>query len=121
MPDESNTIIEAGQNLEIVEIITKGLAYAIIAAGLLSIIFVFVGGISFILSGGQEDKVKQAVSTIRYAIFGLIITVLAVVIVGAVGKILGIDLIRYINISDIFDTIRNIGGNGVSGGGSSLD
>ena len=115
---ESGTIIEAAQNYEIIEIINKGIAYAIIIAGLLSVIFIFVGGISFILSGGQEDKIKQAVSTIRYAIIGLVITILAVVIVGTVGRALGLDIIRYINFSDIVATIQGISGGGAGGVGS---
>ncbi len=116
--NQSGSIVEAAQRYDIVEIINKGLAYAIIAAGLLSVIFIFIGGISFILSGGQEEKIKQAVGTIRYAIIGLIITVLAVVIVSTVGKALGLDIIKYINFSDIIQTVTNIG-NG--GGINSLD
>lgn len=106
---QSNSIVEAAQQGNIVEIINRGLAYAIIIAGLLSVIFIFVGGISFILSGGQEDKIKQAISTIRYAIIGLIVTVLAVVIVSAVGGALGLDVIKYINFGDIINTITSIG------------
>ncbi|MFA6992664.1 MAG: hypothetical protein WC269_05330 [Candidatus Gracilibacteria bacterium] len=102
------SIIESAQNYNILEIVNKGLAYALIIAGFLSVVFIFVGGISFILSGGQEDKIKSAVSTIRYAIIGLIITILATVIVGTVGKALGLDIIRYINLGDIIDTITNI-------------
>jgi len=112
-----STIIESAQRYDMVEIINKGLAYAIIGAGLLSVIFIFVGGISFILSGGQEEKIKQAVSTIRYAIIGLIITVLSVVIVGAVGKIIGLDIIKYINFSDIVENISTL----PTGGSNSLD
>ena len=111
----SKTIIEAASEYNILEIINRGLAYAIIVAGFLSVVFIFVGGISFILSGGQEDKIKSAVSTIRYAIIGLIITILAIVIVGTVGKAMGLDIIKYINFSDIIDTITNI----TSEGGSS--
>ncbi len=118
MPDDS--FIGKAQDIQITEVINKGIAFAIIGAGLLSVIFIFVGGISFILSGGQEDKIKQAVSTIRYAIFGLIITILAVVIVATVGKIIGLDIIKYINISEIYDTVRGIGG-GAPGGEDSLD
>jgi uncharacterized membrane protein len=103
-----NSIIGAAQRYDIVEIINKGIAYAIILAGLLSVVFIFIGGISFILSGGQEDKIKQAVSTIRYAIIGLIITILAVVIVGAVGRVIGLDIIKYINFSDIISNISNL-------------
>ncbi len=113
------TIVDAATNYEVIEIINRGLAYAIIIAGLLSVIFIFIGGISFILSGGQEDKIKSAVSTIRYAIIGLIITILATVIVGTVGRMMGLDIIRYINFGDIIDTITSITSS--SGGAPSLD
>ncbi|MBL4694598.1 hypothetical protein JKY72_04485 [Candidatus Gracilibacteria bacterium] len=115
----SKSIVEAAQNYEVLEIINRGLAYAIIVAGFLSVVFIFVGGISFILSGGQEEKIKSAVSTIRYAIIGLIITILATVIIGIVGRALGLDIIRYINFGDIIDTITNITSS--SGGQNSLN
>ena len=108
--NESVSIIEAAQNYNIVDIINKGLAYAIIIAGLLSVVFIFIGGISFILSGGAEDKIKKAVGTIRYAIIGLIVTVLAVVIVSTVGKAMGLDIIKYINFTEIIQTVTDIGG-----------
>lgn len=104
----SKSIVEAAQNYEVLEILNRGLAYAIIIAGFLSVVFIFLGGISFILSGGQEDKIKSAVSTIRYAIIGLIVTILATVIVGTVGKAMGLDIIRYINFGDIIDTITTV-------------
>lgn len=115
----TKSIVEAAQNYEVLEIINRGLAYAIIIAGFLCVIFIFVGGISFILSGGAEDKIKSAVSTIRYAIIGLIITILAIVIVGTVGKAMGLDIIKYISFSDIIDTITNITSS--TGGTKSLD
>lgn len=102
------SIIDAASRYEIVEIINKGLAYAMIIAGLLSVVFIFLGGISFILSGGQEDKIKTAVSTIRYSIVGLIITILSVVIVGTVGRVIGLDIIKYINLAEIYDNIRSV-------------
>ena len=113
------TIIEAAQSYEIMEIINRGIAYAIIIAGFLSLVFIFVGGISFILSGGQEEKIKSAVSTIRYSIIGLIVTILATVIIGTIGKAMGLDIIRYINFGDIIDTITQITSEG--GGAPSLD
>lgn len=113
----SSSIVDAAENYEILEILNRGLAYAIIIAGFLSVVFIFVGGISFILSGGQEEKIKSAVSTIRYAIIGLIITILATVIIGTVGKAMGLDIIRYINFGDIIDTITSITSQGGSGGG----
>ena len=117
---QSGSILEAAQNYNIVELINKGLAYAIIIAGFLSVVFIFIGGISFILSGGQEDKIKQAVSTIRYSIIGLIVTILSVVIVGAVGRVIGLDIIKYINFNDIIRNIQGIGGT-IDGSSQSLD
>ena len=114
-PESSGDIVNAIDNYDILEIINRGLAYAIIIAAFLSVVFIFYGGISFILSGGQEDKIKSAVSTIRYAIIGLIVTILALVIVGTVGRAFDLDVIRYLNFSDIVDTIKNI----TSGSGSS--
>lgn len=104
----SPSIVEAAQNYNILEIINRGFAYAIIIAGLLSIIFIFFGGFSFILSGGAEDKIKSAVSTIRYAIIGLIVTILAVVIVGTVGKAMGLDIIKYIDFGQVIETIKSV-------------
>lgn len=115
---EVTSIIDAAEQFDILEILNRGIAYAIIIAGFLSVVFIFFGGISFILSGGQEDKIKQAVSTIRYAIIGLIVTVMAVVIVGLVGRALGLDIIQYLNFSDIIDTIQSLtAGAGDNGGG----
>jgi hypothetical protein len=117
----STSIVDAAQNYEILDIINRGLAYAIIIPGLLSVVFIFVGGFSFILSGGQEDKIKSAVGTIRYAIIGLIVTILATVIIGTVGKAMGLDIIQYINFGDIMDTISNITSQGGGGEELSLD
>ena len=117
---EGPSIIEAAQSYQILKIVNRGFAYAIIIAGFLSVIFIFVGGIYFILSGGAEEKIKSAVSTIRYAIIGLIVTVLAVVIVGTVGKAMGLDIIKYINFGEIIDTIKGVtsGGSSLNGGGT---
>lgn len=117
------TLISDTQNVDIKVLINKGIAYAIIVAGFLSIVFIFIGGISFILSGGQEEKIKQAVSTIRYAIIGLIVTILAVIIVNAIGQIIGVNTTEYIRFDEIVNLIRSIsqsirGGGG--GGGETL-
>lgn len=101
-------VLQALQENDLLEIINRGLAYALIIAAFLSVVFIFYGGISFILSGGQEDKIKSAVSTIRYAIIGLIVTILAIVIVATVGNAFDLDIVRYLNFGDIVDTIRNL-------------
>ncbi len=56
-------------------------------AGLLSVIFIIVGGLKYTLSGGDSAGLKSAKETITYAIVGLIVTLLAFGIVNFVTKI----------------------------------
>lgn len=102
------SVLDVAQEYDAMEVMNRAIAYAIIIAGFLSVVFIFFGGISFILSGGQEDKIKQAVSTIRYAIIGLIVTMLSVAIVAIVGRAMGLNVVQYINLGEIFDLIANI-------------
>ena len=100
-------IVPTIEGYNISDLIRMGLAWALIIAGALSIIFIFVGGISFILSGGQEEKIKQAVSTIRYSIIGLVVTILAMTIVTIVGRVFNIQFIL-ISFTDVIETIQSI-------------
>lgn len=118
----ANGIIEAASQADAREIINRGIAYAIIIAGFLSVVYIFFGGITFILSGGQDDKIKQAVSTIRYAIIGLIITIFSIVIVQFVGKALGLNVVQYLSFSHIVSLVTDLTSNGSGGDGiNSLD
>ena len=105
---------------DIIDLANLVVAIAIIIAGALSVFYIFVGGISFILSGGQEEKIKQAVHTIRYAIIGLIVTILSVTIIKIVGYIFGFDLLSLISwqkisllMSNLIDRI--VGGSSATG------
>lgn len=114
------SVLDVAQSYDAIELINRAIAYAIIIAGFLSVAFIFYGGISFILSGGQEDKIKQAVSTIRYSIIGLVITLTSVIIVGFVGSALGLNVVEYINLGEIFQMVSDLtsgsgGGNGLNG------
>jgi len=115
----NGSIIDAASNYNITDIINKGLAYAILFAGLLSVFFIILGGFNFILSGGSEDKIKQAVGTIRYAIIGLVITIFSVVIVQAVGQFLGLNVVKYLDFSEIYRNVQSIGESFRNSGSSS--
>lgn len=112
MPEEgSPSIVEVAENLDLMEMFIRIVAVAFIVAGVLAVVFIFFGGISFILSGGNEDKIKQAISTIRYSIIGLVFSVGAIFVVGVLAKFLGIsDTINFLRYSEILDTIRMITG-----------
>lgn len=118
------SILDVAQRYDALEIVNRTIAYGIIVAGFLSVVFIFFGGISFILSGGDEGKIKQAVSTIRYAIVGLVVTMLSVVIVIMVGNAVGLNVVQYINLGEVFDFISNFrlpDGTNSGGGIDNLD
>lgn len=102
----ASVTMNEGYNL--VKVANFAVALAIIGAAVLSVFYIFVGGISFILSSGQEDKIKQAVQTIRYAIIGLVVTILAVGIIKVVEAIIGIELTSYLTWDSISGNIKLI-------------
>ncbi len=115
--------ISVSHEFNVVDLLNLGVAIAILLAGTLSVFYIFFGGISFILSGGQEDKIKQAVHTIRYAIIGLIVTILSVTLVKILGYVFGFDLLSLITwdritglMNLIIERIANSGSSGVGTG-----
>jgi ABC-type phosphate transport system permease subunit len=88
------------------DIIATFIALAIIASFVLSIVFIIVGGISFILSAGNEEKIKGAIHTIRFAIIGFIVTFLATFIVSWIARLL--DIPFEISFSMILSIMRDI-------------
>ena len=88
--------------LNLTDVVYLFAAVAVLGAGALSIVFIFFGGFSFILSGGDEAKVKQAIHTIRYAIIGLVIALLSLVLVPLIGRLFGVNF----NFLD-FETLSN--------------
>ena len=55
-----------------------------IIAGVLSVLFLIIGGISYITSEGDPAKKKKKKSTVLYAVIGLAVSILAPLIVGYV-------------------------------------
>ena len=53
-------------------------------SGVLSLIFIIIGGIKIITASGDEKKMASAQATITYAIIGLVVTALAFVILRVV-------------------------------------
>lgn len=61
----------------------------IVIALVLSVIFLIIGGIRWIMSGGDKGKVEQAKSAVIAAIIGLLISLLAYFIVNFILSMLG--------------------------------
>lgn len=54
-------------------------------SGLVSVLAIIIGGIMFVISGGNSANVAKAKNTILYAVIGLIVAILAFAIVNWVA------------------------------------
>ncbi|HLD71595.1 MAG TPA: hypothetical protein VI873_03205 [Candidatus Peribacteraceae bacterium] len=96
------------ENGSVIDIVATFIALALITASVLCLVFIIVGGITFILSAGNEDKIKKAVHTIRFAIIGLLVTFIAFFAVSWLSKLL--DIPFELNFSTIVDLMQEIFG-----------
>lgn len=67
--------------------IQNGISLLLIAALILSFIFILLSGIKWIMSGGDKAKIDSARKTLTYAIIGLILALCSIAIVNLVGKL----------------------------------
>lgn len=62
----------------------------IAALGIVAVVVIIIGGVSYMTSSGDAGKVKKAKDTILYGVIGLVICVLAFAIVNfVISNILG--------------------------------
>ncbi|MBP9750738.1 MAG: hypothetical protein KBC95_02720 [Candidatus Peribacteraceae bacterium] len=96
-------LLETGSPLDIV---ATFIALALIAAMLLCLIFMIIGGITFILSAGNEEKIKKAMETIRYSIIGLAVVFLSFFAVAWISRLL--DIPFNLNFGTIVDLMQQL-------------
>lgn len=105
--NEAGSIFEA--KMDFGEFILLVISLFVLASGLLSILFILWGGLLLILSGGKDDKIKPAINTIRFAVIGVIVTVMTIFLFPVFGRLLGLDVERYAKPQRIFEKIEEIG------------
>jgi hypothetical protein len=71
-----------------------GVSLLILTAVLLALGFLVYGGITWITSGGDKQKVENARHTIVYSIVGLIICFLSFFLVAIFGNLFGVNLLH---------------------------
>lgn len=82
-----------GSNIS--NIINNVLKIIFVVAALLVLIFLIMGAFQWIMSGGEKEAVGKARLRITHALIGLAILVLAFVILGVVGTIVGINFLQF--------------------------
>ncbi len=73
-----------------------------------------------ILSGGKDEKVKPAVNSIRFAVLGIIVIIIALFVTPKIGDMLGLKVSKYVDPKEIFSTIQTLSGK-FFGGGTSVE
>jgi hypothetical protein len=96
-------LIESGSVNDLVALIV---AMLLVFSLFLSLIFLVFGGIKFITSAGDEEKIKKAVGTIRYALVGLVVSLMGYFIVWWLAKLL--DAPFDLSFSHILDLMRQL-------------
>ena len=83
-----NTITEADTGTNIEDSLLVILDTVIGISGLIAVIFIIIGGVNYMTSTGDTNKIQKAKNTILYSVIGLIVCALAYAIVNfAIGTI----------------------------------
>ena len=62
--------------------VVQGILNAVISIiGIVAVIYIIIGGVNYMTSAGDADKIKKAKNTIKFAVIGLIIVIFSFVIV----------------------------------------
>ncbi len=77
------------------DIINFGISALFFIGIIVTLVFLIRGGIIWITSGGDKEKLDKARKTIIYAIIGIIVILLSFVIVSTVGSIMGISIFPF--------------------------
>lgn len=65
-----------------------------VIAGIVALFFIIYGGISWITSAGDKEKIQAARGKIVYAIIGLIIILSSYLIISTVGNLFGVNILN---------------------------
>ena len=101
----------AGTCVDPTTLVTGAINWFIAIAGLVSVIFIIYGGITYITSSGDPGKAKKAKDMILYSLIGLAIVALATIITAFVSNIIKdastTSLLNETNISKEVYEIKN--------------
>jgi len=75
------------------KIIGNALTILLIAAVILTLVYLLLGGLAWIQSGGDKQKVAQARSRLTYAIVGLVVALASFLIINVIGFVFHVNLL----------------------------
>lgn len=104
----ASPILDASANYQTSDMIRIAIALIVIVAMICAIFFIIYGGLMLVISGGDDKKVSSALGSIRYAVIGLVVIVLAIFLAPQVTSLLGLGKMPYLSPQTITDTITTL-------------
>ncbi len=102
LPSNDEAPLVVLQNDSTVNDLVRYVIIILVAIGVIAaLIFLIWGGVKWIISGGNEDKVKEARQQIIAAIIGLVVLLLSVVVLNFVMGMLGVGSVLSPNIPNL--------------------
>jgi hypothetical protein len=85
--------IPSGGIALVAKIVGNAITILIIVTVLLTLLYLILGGIQWIQSGGDKQKVTQARARLTYAVIGLIVALFSFFIVNIIGYVFKVNLL----------------------------
>lgn len=101
-------ILDAAATYSTSDMIRIAISLIVLVAMVCAVFFIIYGGLMLILSGGDDKKVSSALGSIRYAVIGLVVIVLAIFITPHVSALLGLGTYDYLSPKSITDTVQQL-------------
>ncbi len=95
-------------SIEFWDFILLAISLFVLFSWIFSIVFILWWGLLLILSGWKDDKIKPAINTIRYAVIGIVVTVLTIFVFPILWKLLWLDVEKYAEPKRIFEKIEDL-------------
>lgn len=83
-------ITQLNSTVNLQKLLSFATNFLLTTAVLLAFIFLLVGGIRWIMSGGDKKQLETAQKTIMYALIGLVVVFLAFFIINLIGYVFGV-------------------------------
>lgn len=90
------------ENIEVSNLISGAIALVFIAASLVFFFMLVVGGIKWMMAGGDKEKAGEARGQLTSALIGLIVIFLAWAISKLLGTLFGVDILGGFTIPKFF-------------------
>ena len=78
----------------VAKVVGNAITFMLIIAAVLSLIYLVLGGIMWINSGGDKQKVAAARARLTYAIIGLVVALASFFIVSVMGYLFKVNLLN---------------------------